>query len=69
MTSNLNTVHLDEVDWAGLGDKVCAILSSLKKDRKHLEKAAEARGTTLDGLMAAAITGMLREHLENNASR
>ena len=68
MKRNPNTIHLDEVDWAGLGNKVCAILSSLKKDRKHLEKAAAARGTTLDGLMAAAITGMLREHLENYAS-
>jgi hypothetical protein len=51
-------------DWEAIGDRVLQILASLRQHRTRFEAEARQRGITLDQLTAAAITGMLAQHLD-----
>jgi hypothetical protein len=66
MTSKPKIVDLNEVDWTEVSDVVCTLIANLNDNQACLEHAAAKRNVSLEAISAAAITEMLREHLEKH---
>jgi hypothetical protein len=59
---------LADDQWAVLGDLVCRILRTMRARREQFAAAARQQGCTLEQLTAAAITGAVREFMEDAGS-
>jgi phage baseplate assembly protein W len=70
MTKKLKIlIDLNRVNWSAIGDSVCSVLATVKGSRVRFEREASQRGTNLEGLVAAAITEMIRERLEAESAK
>jgi hypothetical protein len=59
---------LADDQWAVVGDLVCGILRTmLVQQRQQFQAAARQKGCTVEQLTAAAITGAVREFVEDAA--
>lgn len=57
--------HLDNEDWAQIGDLICSILTESLKKRDVLEKVAQQEfHSGFENLVAASITQLIREQVE-----
>lgn len=67
MAKTRSLLDLNRVDWAEVGEIVCTIIVRIKANPTRFEDQAATLGGSLEGLMAAAITQIVKEHLEKKA--
>ncbi len=59
----------DDIDWSGIGDLICEILTVSLKSRRNLEQEAKRMNGTFEGLVAAAITQRLSEVVQRKKTK
>jgi hypothetical protein len=62
-------LDLNRVDWGEVGNRVCEVLITIEGNQVSFEAAAKNRGTTIAQLTAAALTEMVKEYLESQATK